>query len=116
MYKKILALILILFIAILLIYGKTLYQEGNPLPILYGILKLNFTNENIAQIPQNSNKYITRSKNGVDSVKQFMKEKDYTLVEQMGAGYEFTKSDGQTILITHRYYSKFYDIWNLSSQ
>ena len=100
----------------MLIYGKPLFQEGNPLPVLFGIIKLNFTNENIVKITDDGSKYITKSKNGVDLISQFMKEKGYKLADQMGAGYIFEKEDKSTMLITHRYYSIFYDIWYLTKE
>jgi len=109
-------IILVLLVAILLIYRKPLFQEGNPLPVLSGIIKLNLTNENIVKITEDGSKYITKSKNGVDSITQFMKEKGYKLADQMGAGYIFEKEDKSTILITHRFYSTFYDIWYFPKQ
>jgi hypothetical protein len=114
MVKRILIIILIILTAILLIYWEPLFQEGNPLPVLSGIIKLNFTGENIAQI--DGSKYITKSKNGVNSINRFMKEKGYKLIDQMGSGYIFEKEDKTTIIITHRYYSTSYEIWHFPDQ
>lgn len=111
MAKKILLITLILFITILFIYRKPLFQEGNPIPVLSGIVKLNLINKDIVKITKDDSKYITKSKNGVDSITQFMKAKGYKLTDQMGAGYIFEKEDKTTITVTHRYYSTFYDIW-----
>lgn len=115
MLKKIGIIILILIISILLIYSKPLLQEGNPIPILSGIIKLNFTNKDIVQISEDGSKYVTKSKNGINSITQFMKDKNYKLADQMGSGYVFEKED-KSIIITHRYYSTFYDIWYFPNQ
>lgn len=116
MFKKILIIILVLLIAILLLYRKPLFQEGNPLPVLSGIIKLNLTNKNIVQITEDGSEYITKSKNGVDSITQFMKEKDYILSDQMGSFYIFEKEDKSTILVAHRCYSTFYGLWYFPKQ
>jgi hypothetical protein len=116
MFKKILIIILVLLVAILLFYRKPLFQEGNPLPVLSGIIKLNLFSENIVKITEDESKYITKNKNGMHSIIQFMEEKGYKLADQMGSGYIFEKEDKSTMTITHRYYSTFYDIWYFPKQ
>ncbi|MFH1188977.1 MAG: hypothetical protein V1652_04005 [bacterium] len=115
MSKKILIIISILFFTIFLMYSKPLFQEGNPLPVLYGIAKLTFTHENIVQIPGDNNKYITKNKDGRDYIISLMQEKGYTLSDQMGSGYRFENKDKSAFLIEHRYYSRLYDIWYFST-
>lgn len=110
MFKKILIILSTLFVIMLLIYWKPLFQEGNPIPVFYSIVKLNFTDDNIVQISGKDSVYITKSKNGIDSITQIMKEKNYKFTEQMGAGYMFEKQNN-SVVITHRHYWRFYDIW-----
>ncbi len=114
MKTKIFVLILTIFLVILtsfLFYSKTIFQEGNPLPLLSGIFKLNLTNNQIVQFSIEQNGYITKSKHGKETMTQFMADEGFSLIDQMGSGYIFKNQEGDSKLVTHRYYSKFYDLW-----
>ena len=113
MLKKGLIILFILLISVSFIYRKNIFQEGNPLPILFGTIRLNFSNDKVVKITKDNSKYITKSRNGINSITLFMKEKGYTLTDQMWAGYIFEKENKSRIIITHRHYSKLYDIWYL---
>lgn len=113
-WKKALIIIVVLLTSFFLIYKNTIFQEGNPLPVLSGILKLNFTSENIVPIAENNDKYITKNSNGRDSLVSLMAEKGYEFLDQMGSGYFFKKEGQPNVAIMHRYYSTYYDIWDVA--
>jgi hypothetical protein len=114
--KKVL---LIISLAVLLLgvfiifYTPVIFQEGNPWPQIKGIAQLTFGNKGVVKLDIGENKYITKS-NNPELIKSFMKEKGYDFTEQMGSGYIFKSSTGQSAVATHRYYSRYYSLWTIS--
>ena len=94
-------------------YSPVIFQEGNPWPQIKGIARLTFGNKDIVKLDTLNNKYITKG-NNLDIIKSFMKEKGYDFTEQMGSGYFFTKDDLDKVVVTHKYYSRFYSLWNIT--
>jgi putative sterol carrier protein len=95
----------------LVLYGRQLFQEGNPIPVLFGVAKLQFSESGMASI--SSEKYITRSANGREFVVTFMQDKGCAFVEQLGSGYIFECRDEREV-VTRRAYSRWYAIWHIS--
>jgi hypothetical protein len=98
--------------ALIFNYLPIIFQEGNPWPQIKGVVQLTFGKADIAELSGSENKYITKSKNGQEVIRDFMKEKGYEFTEQMGSGY-FYKSSDKTVVLTSRQYSRFYTIWTV---
>jgi len=114
--KKVLfiaSLIILLLGVFILFYSPVIFQEGNPWPEIKGIIQLKFSDADIVQLSGSDNKFITESKNGM-MIHNFMKTKGYEFTEQMGSGYFFESPTGQSAVATHRYYSRFYSLWNVT--
>lgn len=112
-----LAVILILVLFTIL-YAPVIFQEGNPLPLLQGIVKLQLSEEKIIPVSNSSVTtpavYITKTKGGVDALLQYMKDEGWTMAEQLGSGYVFKKHEN-TITVISRQYSRFYQLWKVPS-
>lgn len=121
--KRFLLIVLLLFVLIagfiIVRFGSALSQEGNPIPILISIYKLEFSNSGYEQFSETEkrNRYISENtgESRFDVVKEFMKKKGWDFREQMGAGLVFDKS-GQTIVVETRQYSKHYILWNIPNE
>ncbi len=114
--KKILLLVsaIILIAGIFLsLYSSVIFQEGNPWPQIKGIVKLKFSDSDIVKLSGSDSKFMTESKNGT-VIHDFMKAKGYEFTEQMGSGYFFKSTTGQTAVATHRYYSRYYSLWTIT--
>jgi len=114
--KKILLLVsaIILIAGIFLsLHSSVIFQEGNPWPQIKGIIQLKFSGADIVQLSGSDNKFITESKNGM-MIHNFMKTKGYEFTGQMGSGYFFKSSTGQSAVVTHKYYSRYYSLWTIS--
>ncbi|RNB88619.1 hypothetical protein EDM59_05760 [Brevibacillus nitrificans] len=118
--KRFLTIVLSVFIIaagfIVLRFGSALSQEGNPVPILVSISKLEFTNSNFEQFFESDKKLRFVSKNSgefrYDVVKEFMKEKGWDYKDQMGSGLIF-ENDKQTIIVETRQFSRHYFLWDI---
>jgi hypothetical protein len=92
-------------------FGGALSQEGNPLPILASISKLEFANSSYEQYSKTdkSTKYVSENtgESRFDVIKDVIKKNGWDFKEQMGAGLVFEKS-GQTIVVETRQYSRHY--------
>lgn len=106
--------VLILILGIFLfLYSPVIFQEGNPGPLFQGIIKLNLSSENIVKLRGADNKYLTKSKNGQETIKLFMSGKDYDFADQMGSAYFFEGLNGKNALAIHKYFSRYYSLWSL---
>lgn len=114
MFKKLFIFLPLLIIGgALFLYKSTIFQEGNPLPLLSGIIKLNLSSEDIVPISTQENWYLSKTEDGQQSIAKFLQEKGYTFVEQMGSGYIFKTETGKRAIVIHRQYSRYYSIWKL---
>lgn len=113
-FFKIIILSLIIFGIGICLYSPVIFQEGNPWPQIKGVSQLNFTGKDLVKLSSGENKYITKNNNGLEIIKAFMKDKGYDFTEQMGSGYFFKDENGESVTVTHRYYSRFYSLWNIT--
>jgi hypothetical protein len=90
-----------------------IFQEGNPWPQIKAIVQLKFSNADIVKLSDSDNKYMTESKNGM-AMHDFMKDRGYEFVEQMGSGYFFKSPAGQSAVAVHKYYSHYYSLWTIT--
>lgn len=108
--------LILLFGFITFRFGSALLQEGNPIPILTSIIKLELTNSNYQQFSETNSgyRYVSKttrnSPSSYDLVKEFMKEKGWHFKEQAGAGFIFEKNE-EIVAIGTRLYSKNYFLW-----
>lgn len=110
--KTIVIISLIFFFSLLIIYAPSIFQEGNPLPVVYGILKLSITKDEYVKI--DDHKYITTTKgDAVNNLKEYLARNNLTHTEQLGAAH-FFKNNKQYIAET-RMYSKNFMIWDFSN-
>ncbi len=101
--KKKLLVISILLALILIIQKNVIFQEGNPIPVVIGILKLELTSNDLVEISEN--KYIVKN-----DLKEYIKLKEnqgYEYVEQLGSGYVFVKEEKSYISQTKQYTRRY---------
>ncbi|MTI70531.1 MAG: hypothetical protein FH751_09805 [Firmicutes bacterium] len=114
-----LIILLMIFGFFTLRFRSSLMEEGNPIPILSSIIKLELTNSTYQQFSKNNNQNSYVSKNNKNSrfdlVKQFMEEKNYDFIEQKGSGFVFEK-EGKIVTIETRLYSKYYFLWDVPKE
>jgi len=114
--KKVLLFIFIIVFVMgvfMFFYSPIIFQEGNPWPQIKGIVQLKFGDSDIVKLSGSDNTFMTESKNGT-MIHDFMKTRGYEFTEQMGSGYFFKSTTGQTVIVTHRYYSRHYSLWTIT--
>jgi hypothetical protein len=121
--KRFLLLVTFLFVVmvgfITFRFGSALSQEGNPLPILTSIYKLDFSNSHFVQYSKTDkgNRYISENsgESRFDVTKDFMKKKGWSFKEQIGSGLVFEKS-GLNIVVETRQFSRHYILWDIPNE
>lgn len=97
-------------------FGNILFQEGNPIPILSSIIKLEFTDVEYVELSTVPERYISEIELGNNDwysvVKEFMETRGWEYKEQIGSGLIFEKDKDQ-IIVSTRQYTKNYFIWSL---
>jgi hypothetical protein len=107
-------LALMIFLSVVWLYTPVIFQEGNPCPLISGILRLNFGGDEIVKLKTGDNRYMTKSKNGREIINKLMRNQGYEFTEQMGSGYFFRSKGGENMIAVHRYYSRYYSLWKIS--
>jgi hypothetical protein len=121
--KKILiGLIIVVLLPIGYIYlrfGSALTQEGNPIPYLSSIIKLELSNNGKEKVVdgQHEERYISefKVKYPYGIAIESMKSLGWEFKEQMGSGFIFEKN-GQKAIVETRQYSKQYYIWDVPKE
>lgn len=111
MAKRFLTIILIVALATFFLYSPVIFQEGNPLPLFGGMMRLAFNKEKIVKLSSPRITYMTKSKGGREEFLKFMQANNYLFAEQMGAGYILISPSQERITVVHRQYSRYYDLW-----
>lgn len=95
------------------VYWRVIFQRGNPLPYIAGMLKLNSQNTYAGVIDGEDIIYITK-RNDYGDLHEFI-EASYGVefVEQMRSGYIF-RSEHKKLILTSEIYWKYYTVWTLS--
>lgn len=119
MRKKVIfpfTLIIIFFLIIFTIYGRAIFQEGNPLPIVKAIIQLETSDSDYIQYSKKPLKYISKSR--IDRelmIKKYMEKNKWSYIEQLGGGYIFTKENEQAIVVTKQFSSKYF-VWEVPEE
>lgn len=111
--KPIIMLVSVILILGLIKISPVIFQEGNPVPILKGIVKLSTSDDKIIQISENPQRYLTKTSTGDTGLIDLMNKEGWEFVEQMGAGYIFSKAGDRLVIVSVQYTGK-YRIWNLT--
>ncbi|HZK52947.1 MAG TPA: hypothetical protein VFC84_01895 [Desulfosporosinus sp.] len=110
MKRTILILLSVFILLGLIIVSSVLFQEGNPIPILKGIVELSSSDDKIIQISETPQRYLSKTNVGNAPLIELMDKEGWKFVEQLGAGYIFSK-DGDRLIITGVQYSGEYIVW-----
>jgi hypothetical protein len=121
--KKILVFLLIVILLplgyIFIRFGSALTQEGNPVPYLRSIMKLELSNNGKEKVVdgQHEERYISefKVKYPYGIAIEYMDSLGWEFKEQMGSGFIFEKNGQQTIVET-RQFTKEYYIWDVPKE
>lgn len=111
--KKINIILLFLTLILMLLFlinKDAIFQEGNPIRVLRGIIQLNNTNTFVKINDDNPIAYVTKTNNSKELFDYIEKEYDVVFKEQMGSGYIFEGKE-KSVILTSKQYSRFYQIW-----
>jgi hypothetical protein len=107
-------LVFIILIFCGLLVFPVLFQEGNPIPVLNGIIKLSTDRDKFVQISDNPQEYISKtSVYGIPLI-DYMKADGWIFDEQAGSGYIFIKGNRQ-LTVTSVQYTRKYTIWKFDN-
>ncbi|MED4205548.1 hypothetical protein [Neobacillus mesonae] len=119
MKKIIMAFIIVIIVGNGLIvtgFGSTVFQEGNPVPLLVSAVKLHFSDMEYVQFAKTEKRVrflsLNTTTNRYEVVKKWMGTKGWDFKEQMGSGLIFTK-DGEDAVVEVKQYSKHYFVWEI---
>lgn len=112
MLKKIALGFLLCLILVFLFLGKTLFQEGNPIPILTAIIKLEISNKDYVTISNGTFISENTGENRFNPTIDMMELQGWVYIEQIGSSLLFEK-DGEQTLVETRQFSNQYIIWNI---
>lgn len=112
MKKAIFIILSVIVIFGLIKISPVLFQEGNPIPIFAGVMKLSSSEDKIVQISDTPPKYISKTRTGKSPLIGLVEKEGWKFDEQLGAGFIFSKADNR-LVVTSVQYTGNYTIWKL---
>ncbi len=102
-----LLLIVLMLVLVFIARGPVIFQEGNPLPIFSGIMRLQFSDEGIVKVSENK----LLQKSGDDGLlNSYLGSKGWELRDRLGSGI-FYERDGEDLFIHSRMFTRRYIIY-----
>jgi hypothetical protein len=111
---KITGIVLLSFLIIVFIErSPMIFQEGNPLPMAYAILKLSTTDKGYAKI--DDRKYITkRGENNIKSLNEYLASHNLVPMDTMGSAHTYKDKNNKQYFANVKMYSSQFMIWDFS--
>lgn len=101
--------VLLVLCLLLSLFGKTLFQRGNPLPYLAASVKL-LDGRPFAEVSEGI--YIAKRSPCPELLEEIQKKRNIPLLEQAGSGYIF--SDGKnSLVVSSQTYLHFFTVWTV---
>ena len=90
-----------------------LFQEGNPIPLLRGIIRLSTNEEEIIKVSEEPLRYTSATRQGNAPLISLMEDEGWLFQEQLGAGHVFSR-ENTVLIVTSTQYTRTYTIWTFS--
>ncbi len=83
------SIIILITLAVLVISQPVIFQEGNPLPVIAAIIKIEFGASDITQV--SPTKYLQKA-GPPEPLNRLLAAEGWRFVEQLGAGYFYARN------------------------
>ena len=105
-------LLLSILLLFFIIYSPVIFQEGNPIPVAYGIVSISVIHLPFVKI--GTSKYLIRA-NEEDSQKliEYLARNNMIFVDRMGSGWLFKDKTGKRYTAESRMYSTYFEILDI---
>ncbi|WP_110112205.1 hypothetical protein [Bacillus sp. CGMCC 1.16541] len=101
MKKQALLAVLVVGVLFFSLFGKLVFQEGNPVPVVIGLIQLANGN-GVAQIDKKPEKYIVAANDYMTFIEH--KEKNgWAFHQQIGETFIFKKDDQERVFSSHMF-------------
>ncbi len=115
MYPLILGAAALLVLTLFVVNREYIFQEGNPIPIVSGMVEVSIKDRDFSIIRDDPMTYLTPA-GDYDGLFSFVeKEYDVSFQDQSEGKYIFA-GEGKEIVLEARQYTKYYRVWNLTAQ
>jgi len=115
-WKKLIAILVLLFlllVGIFILERKTIFQEGNPLPMFVAILKLNFWDKEFVEVSGGERAYLVKTKNISNGQAALLKSLNCTEREGLGAGHRLDCTNGTKGFALSKMFTRYYMVWRV---
>ncbi|TYR81225.1 hypothetical protein FZC66_05015 [Priestia megaterium] len=102
MKRQFLLIGIVTCVLFVLIFHKTIFQEGNPLPIAISMIKLKATDKKVVQISKNPERYLIHSKDYVTFIESMDKKGDVFQYQEDKLFY-FNRDDKRASFVSKSY-------------
>ena len=96
-----------------LVFGRALFQEGDPLPVIGAIVRLETSSEDIVPITTGG-LLISRAGDGVRPLTGYLAAEGWDFSDQLGSAIFFQRDD-KRLDVQQRMFTRFYVIYDLGS-
>ncbi|WP_336882838.1 hypothetical protein [Priestia koreensis] len=106
MKKQITLVVGLVLIVFFIFFGRQLFQEGNPLPYLIGMVKIEAGDHSVVQVKNKPMSYLMKGKDYFTFIEE-MKKEGWTFNQQMGSSFLFEKKERGIAFLSKTYSGKY---------
>jgi len=107
--RRVLPPSIVLVLVFAIVNVGTIFQDGNPLPVLRAIIKLEFTGSNMVQLAENK----LMQKDGPETpLTDFLAEHGWEFKDRLGSAIFYTRGNDELFVKTRKL-SGFYTVYEL---
>lgn len=102
----------VIFVALVILAGEVIVQEGNPLPVIRAVLKLELTGADIVPLNEDGSKLIQKA-GPEDPLTKYLAASGWVFRERLGAAI-FYEKDSKKLTVEARMLTRRYVVFELS--
>ncbi len=99
--------VVFLLIALAVIQYPVIFQEGNPIPVFFGIMAIELTGRDIVPIPELK---MIQKAGEEDHLSSYLAQREWLFADRLGSGIIY-KRNGEQLNVISRMYTERYMIY-----
>ena len=99
---------------VLVLFRDTVFQEGNPIPVLTGIITIELTDKPVVPLKEDNLKFILRASNSRTRIVEYLSQDGFSQHEgDIGGGRHQLEKDDEVFIYDRRMFTRNYVIYDL---
>lgn len=107
------SLLALIIVVVVMFFARTLFQEGNPLPVFAAIFRLEFTQLEVVPITGEGHLFLQRAGKGEAPLTGYLGESGWQFKDRLGSAI-FYEKDGVMLRVSSRMFTRRYVVYEFN--